>query len=239
MRGSLKNITLILQKELRTFFNSPIAYIVIIVFLLIAGYFFTAPLFIVNQATIRHFIDLVPLLYIFFIPAITMRLFAEEYKSGTIEILVTLPVEDYEILIGKYLSTVVFVIIAVLSTLIFPITVTLLGQIDWGQVIASYIGLVFTAAAFLAIGIFSSVLTKNQIIAFIIGFLICFSLFILGKISGVFVSPVFALLVDFIGLDRHFENISRGVIDTKDILYYLSIVVLFLYATLCIIKSRK
>jgi len=234
----IEKIIIIFKKEFRSYFNSLIAYIVLVVFLLITGYFFAVPLFIINQATLRHLVNLLPLMFLFFIPAITMRLFSEEIKVGTIEILLTQPVNDYEILIGKYIAGVVFISVGILATFFYPITLIFIGKLDIGQTIAQYIGLFFLIIMFSSIGIFGSILTKNQIVAFIISFVICFAFFIIGKLN-MLVPPVFVKLVDFIGIDSHFENITRGVIDTRDIIYFLSIAGLFLISTLAIFRSRK
>jgi ABC-2 type transport system permease protein len=208
------------------------------VFALICGYFFAAPLFVMNQSTIRHVISMMPLLLLFFMPAITMRLFSEEIKVGTIEILATQPVFDYEILLGKYLAATGFFVVTVACTLIFPVTLLFVGRPDIGQMFAQYIGVIFLGAMFAAIGTFSSTLTKNQIVAFIIGFLVCFVIFIVGKLT-MFMPSFLVGAIDFIGIDTHFENISRGVIDTRDILYFVSMIVLFLYASLAVLKAKK
>ncbi len=232
------NTFTVFKKEIRTYFNSPIAYIVIVLFLLISGYFFSAPIFIINQASIRHLIDLFPLLFLFFIPAITMRLFSEEQKTGTIEILMTLPLKEYEILLGKFLSSVVLVSICVLMTLFYSIILSFFGKIDTGQIFVSYLGVILLGMTFSSIGIFSSSITKNQIVSFIVAFVICFALFMLGKIT-IFIPSFLVGLVEFIGIDSHFENTVRGIIDTRDVVYYSSISVLFLYMTLCRLKFRK
>ncbi|MEW6040025.1 MAG: ABC transporter permease subunit [Elusimicrobiota bacterium] len=234
----MKNILILLKKELKLYFDSPIAYVVSVLFLLICGYFFATPLFLINQASIRHLMDLLPLLYLFFIPAITMRLFAEEQKTGTIEILFTLPLNDYEILIAKYLSSTILIIICTLITLFYTALLFLVGSPDLGQIISTYIGLFLMCAMFSAVGVFGSTLTKNQIVSFIITFVICFFFYLVGKIS-VFIPPALQEIINFIGNDVHFENISRGLIDTRDVIYYVSICAFFLYTALVIIKSRK
>jgi ABC-2 type transport system permease protein len=232
------NIITIVKKELRGYFNSLIAYIVIVVFTVISGYFFVTPLFIAKEATIKHLVQLVPLLYLFFIPAITMRLISEEIKTGTLEILLTHPVEDYEILLGKYAASLVFLSIMLLLTLFYPLSMVFIGGPGAGQVAASYIGMLFLGAAFLAAGVFASALTKNQIVSFIITFLICFAFYVMAKTTKLM--PAFAAnIVDYIGIDRHYDNMARGIIDSRDVVYYLSVTVFFLYAALGVIKSRK
>lgn len=232
------NIIIILKKELRSYFNSPIAYVVIVLFLLICGYFFGSTLFIMNQTTVQHLTELLPLFLLFFIPAITMRLLSEEYKSGTMEIISTLPIREEEILVGKYLSCVTLVCICVGLALLYPVMLSFVGNLDWGEAIASYIGVIMVGCAYAAIGMFGSAFTKNQIVSFIVTFTICFAFFMMGKVVQFIPSPLSGI-INYIGMDSHFSNASRGVIDFKDILYFLSIIVFFLYSTLYVIKTRK
>jgi ABC-2 type transport system permease protein len=234
----MRNIIILAKKELMGYFNSLIAYTVIVVFLLISGYLFVSPLFVMKEATIKHFISLMPMLYLFFIPAVTMRLFSEEIKSGTIEILFTQPVEDHEILLGKYLASLIFLIIALACTVFYSLSLLFVGSPDFGRIVSSYIGLVLLGGAFISAGIFASALTKNQIISFIVTFVVCFMFFMMGKITAL-VPPVFANIIDYAGIDSHYENIARGIIDTRDIIYYFSIITFFLYSALCVIKGRK
>lgn len=238
MKKSWHTIQTIALKELRGFFNSPVAYIVIIVFLLFVGWFFASPIFLINQITIDHMLNNIPLLFIFLIPAITMRLIAEEYKAGTIESLSIQPIEEYEIIIGKYIAALVLLTVCILGTLIHPISLAFLGKLDWGQIFCSYLGLLGMGSAYIAIGIFASALTRNQIIAFIIGFALCFIFFILGKI--LFIVPGFLKsMVGFIGMDSHFESISKGILDTRDIVYFISMIIAFIYGTLLVMLNKR
>ncbi|MCK5534987.1 ABC transporter permease subunit, partial [bacterium] len=189
----MKNIITIFSKEFKEYFNSPVAYIVIIVFLLVSGWFFQATMFLVNQATIGSFLGNVPLLFVFFIPAITMRLFSEEMKSGTMEILTTLPLEDYQIILGKYLAALGLVTVAIGLTLIHPFILMFLGKLDYGEIIGSYLGLFLMGAAFVAIGVFASSITKNQIISFIVAFIVCFVFFMFNKILSLVPSYLVSL----------------------------------------------
>lgn len=225
-----KTMMSIYSKETFHYFNTPIAYIITIVFLLITGYFFSQPLFIANQSSIAGFLDIVPLLLTFFVPAVTMRLFAEEIKTQTIEILLTFPTKDMEVLIAKYLSALTLILLALFLTLIYPLTISIIGIPDYGSFLGAYLGLFLTAAMLCAIGIFCSSLTKNQVIAFIIGFLISFVFYMLGKIS--FFIPVYLTPVtDFLGLDFHLNNMSRGILDTRDFIYYFTVTGFFLFLT--------
>jgi len=177
----MRQIIHILNKELKDYFISPIAYIVISIFLLVTGWFFFTTFFLYNQADLRNFFSLLPIIFSFVIPAITMRLFSEELNVGSYEILLTLPVTFTDIIIGKFLAGVVFISVELIQTLSYPIFITFLGQLDWGPVMGGYIGAVLLGGAFTAVGLFASSLTRNQIIAFIVGMMICFFLTLIDK----------------------------------------------------------
>lgn len=226
-------------KEAMHYFHTPSAYVIIVVFLLISGYLFATALFLNNQATIAAFSEIAPLLFTFFVPAITMKLFAEEYKTGTIEILFTNPVTITQIMIAKLASAMTVIVSTLFLTLVYPVTVSFLGNIDLSSVWCGYGGLFLTCLVFGSAGIFASSITKNQITAFIIGFMICFVLYLIGKMT-VFMPSQIAGVVNFIGIDAHLDNLSRGVIDTRDIFYYLSVSSFFMflvYAKLNISKT--
>ena len=232
------NIKTIYSKELKSYFNSPIAYIVIIVFLAIVGYFFTSSLFSNNMATLRGMFDMVPFVFLFFIPAITMRSFSEEKKQGTIELLLTKPVKEYELVIGKFLSAFVLMVITLLPTLVYVLAVVLMGDTDKGALIGGYLGLILMGAIYIGVGIFASSLTENQVIAFIISFVAVFALFMMGKVLQQ-ISPGLVSTVEFLSADYHYSNISRGVIDTRDLFYYFSLIFLTVFLTKTSIESRK
>jgi ABC-2 type transport system permease protein len=234
----MNNIKTIYFKELKSYFNSPIAYIVIIVFLAIVGWFFTNSFFSSNQATLRGMFDMVPFVFLFFIPAITMRSFSEEKKQGTIEPLLTKPVKDYELVIGKFLAALMLTIITLAPTLIYMIVVLSLGSTDAGALIGGYLGLILMAAVYIGIGIFASSLTENQVVAFIISFVAVFALFMMGKILQQ-VSPGLVSSIEFLSTDYHYTNISRGVIDSRNIIYYFSMIFLTVFLTKVSIESRK
>lgn len=229
----------ILKKEFTSFFASPIAYLVIGVFLLINGLF----LFIFNDdfnilnagfADVTPFFYLAPWVFLFLIPAITMKSFADEYNTGTIELLKTNPVSDWQIIFGKFLASLLLVIIAIIPTFIYVYTVyqlgNPLGNIDFGSTIGSYLGLLFLASTYTAVGLFTSTLSKNQIVAFILSVFITFILFYgFDAIASSFYSNSFA--IQQLGINEHFKSISRGVIDTRDIVYFLSVTFFFLFIT--------
>lgn len=223
--GQVKTIFL---KEFRTYFISPIAYIVISIFLLVTGWFFFLTFFLQDQADLRAFFNLLPIMFSFIVPAITMRLFSEELNIGSYEILLTLPVTFRDVILGKFLASVGFIAAMLAATLAYPITVSFLGQLDWGPVAGGYLGALLLGASFSAIGLFASSLTRNQIIAFILGMAICFALTLIDKMLF-FLPQSFLGIFEYLGADFHFQNISKGVIDSRDILYFLSICFVGLY----------
>ncbi|WP_299064460.1 gliding motility-associated ABC transporter permease subunit GldF [uncultured Polaribacter sp.] len=228
----------ILKKEFNSFFASPIAYLVIGVFLLMNGLFlwvFKDDFNILNTgfADLNPFFYLAPWLLLFLIPAITMKSFADEFNKGTIELLKTKPISNWQIVLGKFTASLLLVFIALLPTLTYAYTVYQLGNpvgnIDFGSTIGSYIGLLFLAATYTSIGLFTSTLSNNQIVAFLLGIFIIFFLFYgFDAISNSFDNN---LILKKIGINEHFKSISRGVIDTRDILYFLSITIFFLFIT--------
>lgn len=220
---SLRTIQTIFRRELRSYFNSPVAYVVIVVFLAIVGWFFSSNLFLMNVASMRVVFELVPLVFLFFIPAITMRLLAEEQKTGTLELLTTRPVRDSEIVLGKFLAAWALVAITLLPTLLYVIALASLGPLDVGPVLSGYIGLLLMAAVYIAIGIFASSLTENQIVAFIVSFLIILALFLLNKVL-IYVPEGLASTFEFLGIDYHFSNIARGIIDSRNLIYFASLI---------------
>jgi ABC-2 type transport system permease protein len=227
----------ICRKEFRTYFVSPIAYIVIAIFLLVTGWFFFSPFFLYNQTSLRNFFALLPTVFAFVVPAITMRLFAEELNIGTYETLLTMPVSFNDVVLGKFLAAVVFVAAMLVPTLAYPITVAALGSLDWGPVVGGYLGAVLLAASFAAAGLFASALTRNQIVAFIIGMAICFVLTLIDQM--LFFMPRGLLGVfSYLAADVHFHNISKGIIDTRDILYFLSLCFLGLYGTHLVLSAK-
>lgn len=219
----------IIRKEFKSYFVSPIAYIVITIFLLVTGWFFFTTFFLHNQANLRYFFALLPITFSFVIPAITMRLFSEELNIGSYETLLTMPVTLSDVVMGKFIAALAFVSTMLVPTLSYPIMVSFLGQLDWGPVIGGYLGALLLASAFCAIGLFASSLTRNQIIAYIIAVAICFALTLIDKMLFFLPQSLLGLL-EYVGADFHFKNISKGIIDSRDILYFLSVTFLALYA---------
>ena len=227
----------ILKKEFNSFFSSPIAYLAIGVFLVMNGLFlwvFNGGFNILNAgfADVNSFFFLAPWLLLFLIPAITMKSFADEFNNGTIEILQTKPISNWQIVLGKFWASFLLIIIAILPTFIYVYTINALanpeGNIDFGSILGSYFGLLFLAATYSAIGLFSSSLTKNQIVAFITSICITFFLFYgLDEIADLFQS----ITISKLGINEHFKSISRGVLDTRDIIYFVSVTIFFLFIT--------
>jgi ABC-2 type transport system permease protein len=234
----LSNVLAIFRRELRSYFNSPVAYVVIVVFLAIIGWFFTSNLFLMNIASMRVVFELVPLVFLFFVPAITMRLLAEETKSGTLELLTTKPVRDIEIVAGKFLSAWALLAAALAPTLFYLATMLFLGSVDVGPVLSGYLGLLLMGGVYIGIGLFASSITENQIIAFILSFLMILALFLMDKVL-MYVPEGLASTMEFLGMDYHFSNIARGVIDSRNVIYFLSLLGFSLFATTVSLERRK
>ena len=237
-------------KELNSFLNSLIGYVVIIVFLLTIGLFmwvFPGTDFNVLEngyATIDPLFLMAPWVFMFLIPAITMRTFAEEKKTGTIEILFTKPLTELQIITAKYLSGLVLVIFSLLPTLVYFYSVSELGSppgnIDTGGMWGSYVGLLFLGSGYVAIGIFASAVTDNQIVAFIIAVFLCFLFYIgFSSLSTLALFGKADYLVQQLGIQSHYISMSRGVLDTRDIIYFLSLTLLFIFLTKTALESRK
>lgn len=228
----------IFRKDFRSYFVSPIAYIVIAIFLLVTGWFFFATFFLFGQANLRNFFSLLPIIFSFVIPAITMRLVSEELNIGSYEILLTMPVTFSGVIVGKFMAALAFVVAMLLPTAAYPVTVALLGQLDWGPVLGGYIGAVLLGGAFCAVGLFASSLTRNQIVAFIIGMAICFTLTLIDKMLFFLPRSMLGVLA-YLGADFHFQNISKGVIDSRDVIYFLSVCFLGLYAAHLTLRGKN
>jgi len=237
------------KKEINGFLNSLIGYIVIIVFLLMTGLFlwvFPMQFNILDfsYANLDGLFILGPFVFLFLIPAITMRSFADEKKSGTLEFLMTQPLTDLQIILAKFLAGFALVVFSLVPTIVYYISVFRLGMppgnLDSGGIWGSYLGLMFLGMSFTAIGIFSSSLTDNQVIAFILSLLICFLLYLGFDYIYMFIlSGKIGLIVQGLGLNAHYSSMSRGVIDTRDVIYFLSITGLFVFLTKLSLESRK
>jgi len=225
----MKNIITIAKKELATFFNSLSAYIILIVFLGLTGFFtwlYGSDVFIRKQADLIVFFNIAKWTLFFFIPAITMKLISEEKNTGTLELLLTKPVTDTQVVLGKFLAAFMLVVIALAFTLIYFITITYLGDADKGAIISGYAGLLLFSAAYISIGLFASSLTKNQIVAFLLALTIgIFFQLIFDILANSFTGGI-ANLFGFLSLSGHFDSMARGVWDSRDIIYFISICIL-------------
>lgn len=238
----------IFKKEINSFFASPIGYLVIAVFLLLNGLFlwlFKGDFNILDNgfADLSSFFLLSPWIFIFLIPAITMRSFSDEKKQGTIELLLTKPISHLQIVLGKYFGALILVIIAIIPTLLYVYSISKLGNpegnLDIGSIMGSYVGLLFLAASYVAIGIFASTLSDNQIVAFIIAVFLCF--FFYFGFEGLANYKLFGdvFYIEKLGMDFHFKSMERGVLDTRDLLYFLSITIFFIVLTKLNIKKQS
>jgi ABC-2 type transport system permease protein len=237
----------LLLREIKSFFGSPIGYLVIAIFLILNGLFlwvFDGEYNILNSgfADMTPFFTLSPWILIFLIPAVTMRSFSDEKKQGTLELLLTKPLSMWQIVNGKFLGAMLLIVMAIVPTFIYVEVISGLGlpegNIDMGSTIGSYFGLLFLIAAYTSIGIFTSTLTDNQIVAFILAVFICF-LFYFGIEGFASIISNFKSLISSLGMQEHFKSMGRGVLDTRDILYFVSITTLFLSLTVFKLKSLK
>jgi ABC-2 type transport system permease protein len=230
----------VFKREFRAYFNSPIAYVYITVFLAIVNWFFFRDFFLMEQATLRGFLEALPVYFLFFVPAVSMRLWSEERKLGTVELLLTLPVKDHEVVLGKFLAGLALLAVSLVLTFPLVITVKALGNPDMGAIFASYLGGLLLGAAYLAIGFFVSSLTENQIVAFILGISFCFAFFIVGENLVLLSSSGFLVpILKFLGLGTHFQSIARGVLDSRDLIYYLSLIGFFLFLNVRSVAERR
>ncbi len=231
--------SIINKKEFGSHIKSPAAYIVLIVFLLFAGVTFSNELFKYNQASLMVLFNIIPTIFMFIIPAIAMGTIAREKNSGTLEILTTLPLNDSDIVIGKFLASLRIIGLGLVFTFVHLITIVVLGRnIDFGPIICGYVGLFLLGAVYCAIGIFSSSLTDNQIIAFIISFAIAFFFFLLQYMLS-FMPSYLTGFFQYISVLYHYNKMARGVLDTRDLIYFITLTVLFLRLAVVVMETRK
>jgi ABC-2 type transport system permease protein len=215
------------------------AYIFLVVFALVNGYFFTNTFFLYNQSDMRALFGIVPLVYLFFIPAVSMGLISREKSLGTIEIISTLPVRERDIVLGKYLACFTLILVALLTTAVHYITLYNVGTtVDHGAVFTGYLGLALLGGVYTSVGIFASSLTENQVIAFIVGIAIVLAFFLMDKLLF-FVPASMAGIIQYLSTEFHLSNISRGVIDTRNLIYFGSVIGFFLSMTTRVLESRK
>lgn len=240
----------LILKEINSFLNSLIGYVVVIVFLAIIGLFLwvfpgtSFNLLEAGYANLDPLFAVTPFMYLLLIPAITMRLFSEERKAGTLELLLTRPLTEMQVVMAKYISALLLVLFSLLPTLVYMFSISKIafpaGAIDTGSVWGSYVGLFLLGACFVSIGLFASSLADNQVVAFIIGFALCLFMFKgMEGLSGLIGSGKTGALFIDLGINAHYLSMSRGVIDTRDLVYFISVILIFLFVTRLVIESRK
>ncbi len=227
----MNNTFVIFKKEAGSYFNSAVAYFNIIAFLSVSAwlFFWLGFFFERGQAEMTYFFSLMPWLFLFFIPAMTMRLWAEEKKMGTVEMLMTLPIRSYEVVLGKFLACFLILVLMVVLSFPLPLSLGYLGNPDNGQIFTGYLGLILVGAAYIAIGLCASTFTSDQVIAFVVGIIVSFTMLVIGFVPQ---------LRDF-GLAYHFNSITRGVVDSRDLIYYFSVIGFFLYLSVLSVESKR
>ena len=235
----MKNIKYIYLKELKSYFNGPMAYIFLVIFSLVNGYFFSNTFFIFGQSDMRALFQIVPLVYLFFIPAITMGIISKEKNIGTMEVMCTLPIKDYELVIGKYLSILSLLFVGLILTGVMLLNLIAVGtNIDYGAIFTGYLGLFLAGSVYASMGIFASSLTDNQVVGFIIAIFFVLIFFLIDKLL-IFMPNAIAGTMQYLSIDYHLSNISRGVIDSRNLIYFFSMIGLFLLLTIESLSSRK
>ena len=234
----MRNTLAIARREFASYVNSPIAYILVTLYIITAGYLYFRQLFLGRQADMRPFFEYMPLLFAFIVPLLTMRTVAEERREGTLELLLTLPLTDWEVLVGKFLAALFLMCVLLGLTLAFAVTVSMLGPLDWGTTIAGYIGALLMSAAYVAIGVMASAFLRSQIAAALMSFGIGFGLYLVGATIP-FLPPALQPVAQALSIGAHFMNISRGVIDTRDLVYYASMIFGCLLIAHTTLESRR
>ncbi len=246
MSGSLRNIKTIAKREIAGYFSSPVAFVFIVIFLLLSGFFtfMVAGFFDRGEANLMPFFTWHPWLYLFLVPAVGMRMWSEERRLGTIELLLTMPVTTWQAIVGKFLASWAVLALALLLTFPIVVTVNYLGHPDNGVILAGYIGSLLMAGAYLAISAMTSAMTRNQVVSFILAVVLSLFLILAGwpPVTDLLVQWAKPWLVDGVAafsVMTHFESIQKGVIDSRDILYFLSLIVFSLFTTGVIIRAHR
>lgn len=238
----MREVWIIAKRELQSFFDSLMAYIMLVAFLGFTGFFtwlYGSDIFFMNQASLLTFFNIAYWTLFFFIPALTMRQIAEERKTGTIELLLTKAINDGQVVTGKFLATFLLIAIALVLTVPYYISVSMLGPVDHSAVFCGYLGLLLMSAAYISIGIFASSVTSNQIIAFLLALFIGIFFHILFRMMGEALPGAVGSLFQYLNLSSHYESITRGVIDSKDVIYFVSIVIFGLISAEATLVKRN
>jgi ABC-2 type transport system permease protein len=234
----MKNVWAVALRELRSYFLSPLAYVVIALFLALSGYLFALILANGREASLRGLVQNVSVLYLFIVPAISMRLLAEEQRTGTVELLLTNPVQEWEIVTGKFLASIMLVLAMLALTLLFPLFLFIFGSPDKGPIITGYLGIFLQAAAFLSVGLWASSLTHNQIVAAIVSFALLLVLWLSDNL-GQFLGGTIGQIVSYTSVINHFQSFPQGVIESKDVIYYLTLVIAGIVLSTLSLQSRR
>jgi ABC-2 type transport system permease protein len=234
----VRNVWAVAQRELRSYFLSPLAYVVIALFLALAGYLFALILANGREASLRGLVQNVSVLYLFIVPAISMRLLAEEQRTGTVELLLTNPVQEWEIVTGKFLASIMLLLVMLGLTLLFPLFLYIWGNPDTGPIVTGYLGVFLQAAAFLSVGLWASSLTQNQIVAAIVSFALLLVLWLSDNL-GQFLGGTIGQIVSYTSVINHFQSFPQGVIESKDVIYYLTLVIAGVVLSTLSLQSRR
>ncbi|MGB9592968.1 MAG: ABC transporter permease [Anaerolineae bacterium] len=234
----MKNTLTIARREIQAYFVSPIAYVVAAAFLAIMGYFFAMILYYSREATMRYTLGNMTTVLLFVAPILTMRLLAEEQRMGTIELLLTAPVKDWEVVLGKFLGSLALYACMLGVSLYFPLVLTMVGNPDPGPIVSGYVGMLLLGGALLSLGVLTSSLTQNQIVSAVLGVVLIILLWLvsaLGDVTGAPLSGVFR----YLALSEHFYDFFKGVIDTRDVIYYLSVIAAALFLATRVLETRR
>ncbi len=234
----MRNTLTIAQRELYAYFVSPIAYIVTAAFLVIGGYLFSLILYFSREATMRFIFGNLSFILLLIAPMITMRLLAEEHRSGTIELLLTAPVRDWEVVLGKFMASLTLFVAMIALTLVYPLVLFVFGSPDGGPILSGYLGLLLAGAGYLSVGLFTSSLSRNQIVSAVLGIVLLLVLW-LADAAGSFAGGGISSILSYLSLSSHTSDLTRGVIDTKDVIYYLSFIASFLFLAVRSLESRR
>ncbi len=235
----MRNALTIAQKELNTYFSSPVAYVVTAFFMLVMGYFFYLILVLSREASLRGLFSNMAVILLFVTPFLTMRLLAEEQRMGTIELLLTSPVRDWQVVLGKFLGALAFLLFMLALTLVYPLLLSRFGSPDWGPIATGYLGVLLIGATCLAVGLFASSLSQNQIVTGFVAFALLIILWLLGAAAQAVGSGALGSLFDYLAINSHFDDFVRGVVDTQHIAYYLILTALFLFLATRVVEARR
>jgi ABC-2 type transport system permease protein len=234
----VRNVAAVAERELRAYFLSPLAYVVIFLFLALSGYLFALILNSSREATLRPLISNVSVLFLFIVPAVSMRLLSEEQRTGTIELLLTNPVQEWQVVVGKFLGSVLLLLVMLLLTGLYPLFLLIFGNPDKGPMLTGYLGVLLQGAGFLAVGLWASSLTQNQIIAALLAFAFLLILWLSDNL-GQFLGGTIGSIVSYVSVTNHFQDFPTGVINSKDVVYYLTLIAAGLVLSTLTLQSRR